>query len=81
MRIASAPNSSKNWIQKGTNNQSASEPQIHWPVADERRRLHFHLCNIFPKNDVEEAMSMYPEEVNPQKICSAILSIQNQKEQ
>jgi hypothetical protein len=67
MRIASAPNQL----------QTEPEPQINWPIADQRRRLHYHLCNVFPKKDVETAMNMYPDEANAQKICSAILNIQS----
>jgi hypothetical protein len=105
MRIASAPNSSNNWTNNSANNHlpstSASEPHINWPIADQRRRLHYHLCNIFPKKgkqseddpwnvpglkllsilDVEQAMSMFPDEANPQKICSAILNIQSLRQQ
>lgn len=100
MRIASAPNSSNKWnthVVSPTTNvslTSSSEPHINWPIADQRRRLHYHLCNIFPKkgkvrlllmkalillrfiSDVEQAMLMFPDEANPQKICSAILNIQ-----
>jgi ribonuclease ZC3H12 len=88
MRIASAPNSSNiNWTTNSNNHlpsSSASEPHIlqsNWPIADQRRRLHYHLINIFPKKDVEEAMAMFPEEANPQKICSAILNIQSLRQQ
>jgi ribonuclease ZC3H12 len=84
MRIASAPNSSNNWTNSANNHlpsTSASEPHINWPIADQRRRLHYHLCNIFPKKDVEEAMSLFPDEANPQKICSAILNIQSLRQQ
>lgn len=85
MRIASAPNASNSWQNTSNNSNncsqnflpstSASEPHINWLIPDERRRLHYHLCNIFPKKDVEEAMQMFPNEVDPQKICTAILNI------
>lgn len=82
MRIASAPNSSNiNWANNANNHllpsTSASEPQINYSIFEQRRRLHYHLCNIFPQKIVEEAMSMLPDETNPQQICSAILNLQN----
>lgn len=115
MRIASAPTPksttapnqpmANNWTNNNTYNylpsSSASEPHINWPIADQRRRLHYHLCNIFPKHgetltsfrrvaalklsflsfaDVEHAMRMFPDEANPQKICSAILNIQSNQQ-
>lgn len=85
MRIASAPNASNSWQNNNCNQNflpstSSSEPHINWLIPDERRRLHYHLCNIFPKKDVEEAMQMFPNEVDPQKICSAILNIRNMKQ-
>ncbi|KAL7038881.1 hypothetical protein ACKWTF_009725 [Chironomus riparius] len=82
MRIASAPNSSNiNWANNANNHllpsTSASEPQINYSIFEQRRRLHYHLCNIFPQKIVEEAMAMLPDETNPQPICSAILNLQN----
>ncbi|KAG5682261.1 hypothetical protein PVAND_011625 [Polypedilum vanderplanki] len=80
-RIASAPNSSNiNWA--NTSHQqhpstSASEPQINYSIYEQRRRLHYHLCNIFPCAIVEEVMSHLSDETNPQTICAAILNIQN----
>ncbi|XP_055954097.1 probable ribonuclease ZC3H12B isoform X1 [Argiope bruennichi] len=40
-----------------------------------RHRLYFHLASIFPKEQVQTVMEMYPQETNPQKICAAILSM------
>ncbi|XP_014262394.1 probable ribonuclease ZC3H12C isoform X2 [Cimex lectularius] len=66
---------------------STSEPQLHaWavpvltplaPVTTEeaRRRLHYHLASIFPEEQVRAALSLYPNETNPQKICAAILTL------
>lgn len=40
-----------------------------------RRRLHYHLASIFPEDQVQAAMRLYPSETNPQKICAAILTM------
>lgn len=40
-----------------------------------RYRLYYHLASIFPKEQVETVMDLYPQETNPQKICAAILSM------
>ncbi|XP_075218561.1 zinc finger CCCH-type containing protein regnase 1 isoform X2 [Lycorma delicatula] len=40
-----------------------------------RRRLHYHLASIFPEEQVQAAMQLYPNETNPQKICAAILAM------
>ncbi|XP_026496003.1 probable ribonuclease ZC3H12B isoform X1 [Vanessa tameamea] len=49
----------------------ASEGALqHWEA---RRRMHFHLAGIFPEAQVAEAMSTYPEETDPQKMCAIIL--------
>lgn len=44
-------------------------------MQDQRRRLHYHLASIFPEDQVQTVMQMYPDETNPQKICAAILSM------
>ncbi|KAJ3646522.1 hypothetical protein Zmor_024107 [Zophobas morio] len=69
---------------------SCSDPQLNvWPPVwsqggppppptlqeDARRKLHYHLAAIFPEEQVTQAMRMYPDETNPQKICAAILSM------
>lgn len=82
MRIASAPNSSNlNWTNNANNHllplTSASEPHINYSIYEQRRRLHYHLCNIFPQKIVEEAMLAFPDETSPQTICSAILNLQS----
>ncbi|XP_050082848.1 endoribonuclease ZC3H12A isoform X2 [Anopheles aquasalis] len=41
----------------------------------DRQRLHYHLASIFPEEQVQTVMQMYPEETNPQKICAAILAM------
>uniref|UniRef100_A0A182K1H4 C3H1-type domain-containing protein n=1 Tax=Anopheles christyi TaxID=43041 RepID=A0A182K1H4_9DIPT len=41
----------------------------------DRRRLHYHLASIFPEDQVQTVMQMYPDETNPQKICAAILAM------
>ncbi|KDR24071.1 putative ribonuclease ZC3H12C [Zootermopsis nevadensis] len=54
-------------------------PPAHPPFStnaeDARRRLHYHLASIFPEEQVQKAMQLYPEETNPQKICAAILAM------
>ena len=52
---------------------SASDPQLSTDEA--RRRLHYHLANIFPEEQVTAAMQLYPTETNPQRICAAILTL------
>ncbi|CAH1407931.1 unnamed protein product [Nezara viridula] len=52
---------------------SASDPQLSTDEA--RRRLHYHLANIFPEEQVTTAMQLYPTETNPQRICAAILNL------
>ncbi|XP_018574816.1 probable ribonuclease ZC3H12C isoform X2 [Anoplophora glabripennis] len=54
-----------------------SVPHLASPTAQEdaRRKLHYHLAAIFPEEQVTQAMQMYPDETNPQKICAAILSM------
>ncbi|XP_055372431.1 probable ribonuclease ZC3H12C isoform X2 [Condylostylus longicornis] len=83
-RIASAPDPSRPW-QSGPPPASSSEPQINlWPhhapatvlaAQDQRRRLHYHLASIFPEEQVQTVMQMYPDETNPQTICAAILNM------
>ncbi|ETN59708.1 putative ribonuclease ZC3H12C [Anopheles darlingi] len=41
----------------------------------DRQRLHYHLASIFPEEQVQTVMQMYPDETNPQKICAAILAM------
>lgn len=38
-------------------------------------RMYYHLSSIFPEEQVQQAMAMFPDETNPQKICAAILEI------
>ncbi|CAD7088549.1 unnamed protein product [Hermetia illucens] len=83
-RIASAPDPSRPW-HSGPPPASSSEPHINlWPhhapptvlaAQDQRRRLHYHLASIFPEEQVQTVMQMYPDETNPQTICAAILSM------
>ncbi|CAG4952415.1 unnamed protein product [Colias eurytheme] len=39
-----------------------------------RRRMHYHLANIFPEPQVAEVMAAYPEETDAQKMCAIILA-------
>lgn len=53
-------------------------PPPQYPTAssgDARRTLHYHLAYIFPEEQVQKAMQLYPDETNPQKICAAILNM------
>ncbi|XP_074027618.1 probable ribonuclease ZC3H12C isoform X2 [Leptinotarsa decemlineata] len=58
------------WSQGGSHHLASSPVQ-----EDARRKLHYHLAAIFPEEQVTQAMQMYPDETNPQKICAAILSM------
>ncbi|XP_032663087.1 probable ribonuclease ZC3H12D isoform X2 [Odontomachus brunneus] len=44
-------------------------------AQDARRRLHYHLANIFPEEQVQAAMAIHPHETDPQQICAAILAM------
>ncbi|XP_043278382.1 endoribonuclease rege-1-like isoform X2 [Venturia canescens] len=44
-------------------------------ALDARRRLHYHLANIFPEEQVQAAMALNPHETDPQQICAAILGM------
>ena len=44
-------------------------------TEDVRRRIHYHLASIFPEEQVQKAMQLYPDETDPQKICAAILAM------
>lgn len=59
-----------------------SDPQLNWSRGpggsggeDVRKKLYYHLTAIFPEEQVTHAMQMYPDEMNPQKICAAILAM------
>lgn len=87
-RIASAPDSSRAW-QNCPPPSSSSEPHLwlqHSPALpatavvpnttqDHRRHIQYHLSSIFPEDQVQTVMQMYPDETNPQNICAAILSM------
>ncbi|XP_012272868.1 endoribonuclease ZC3H12A isoform X2 [Orussus abietinus] len=44
-------------------------------TQDARRKLHYHLANIFPEEQVQAAMALHPHETDPQQICAAILAM------
>lgn len=89
-RIASAPDSTRAW-QNCPPPSSSSEPHLwlqHNSVSpsaipsivtnstqDHRRHIQYHLSSIFPEDQVQTVMQMYPDETNPQNICAAILSM------
>jgi len=59
---------------------SPSTSSLHVPwgtqqVQDVRRRLHYHLANIFPEEQVQTVMALHPHETDPQQICAAILTM------
>lgn len=51
--------------------------QVPWgtQTQDVRRRLHYHLANIFPEEQVQAVMALHPHETDPQQICAAILAM------
>lgn len=61
--------------QPTTTQQQQQQHQVHQQLQDQRRRLHYHLASIFPEDQVQTVMQMYPDETNPQKICAAILAM------
>lgn len=49
-----------------------------WNISqthDERRRIHYHLANIFPEEQVQTVMTLNPHETDPKKICALILTM------
>ncbi|XP_025267873.1 endoribonuclease ZC3H12A isoform X1 [Camponotus floridanus] len=44
-------------------------------AQDARRRLHYHLANIFPEEQVQTVMALHPHETDPQHICATILAM------
>lgn len=42
---------------------------------DTRLRVYYHLSNLFPEAQVRAVLAMYPEETDPLKICTSILSL------
>ncbi|XP_059477002.1 ribonuclease ZC3H12A-like isoform X2 [Neocloeon triangulifer] len=62
---------------------ASSEPNLMVPPqwapphvdAEARSRINYHLSSLFPAEQVQAAMSMLPEETNPQKICTLILTM------
>lgn len=63
------------WQQQQQQQQSIGQQQSLNVQEDARRKLHYHLAAIFPEEHVIQAMQLYPEETNAQKICEAILSM------
>ncbi|XP_050461273.1 endoribonuclease ZC3H12A-like isoform X1 [Cataglyphis hispanica] len=58
---------------------SSSSTSLHTPwdthAQDARRRLHYHLANIFPEEQVQAVMALHPHEIDPQQICATILAM------
>ncbi|CAH0382180.1 unnamed protein product [Bemisia tabaci] len=79
-RIASAPLSQHAALLKSQSNLSVPPPV--WNVSptfshptEDRNRLRYHLSSIFPQEQVDTVMQMYPAETNAQKLCALILSM------
>uniref|UniRef100_A0A182NQP1 C3H1-type domain-containing protein n=1 Tax=Anopheles dirus TaxID=7168 RepID=A0A182NQP1_9DIPT len=60
---------------QGAPTSAQQQQQHHQQQQQDRRRLHYHLASIFPEDQVQTVMQMYPDETNPQKICAAILAM------
>uniref|UniRef100_A0A182J7N9 Uncharacterized protein n=1 Tax=Anopheles atroparvus TaxID=41427 RepID=A0A182J7N9_ANOAO len=56
-------------------NNLSQQQQHHQQQQQDRRRLHYHLASIFPEEQVQTVMQMYPDETNAQTICAAILAM------
>lgn len=91
-RIASAPDSYQ-WPHPPISTQrlGASDPQLNLVASslfsntrmlnqflDTRTRIHYHLANIFPEEDVRAAMAIHPFETDPKEICAAVLKMYRQ---
>ncbi|XP_050682266.1 probable ribonuclease ZC3H12C isoform X2 [Leptidea sinapis] len=72
-RVSSAPVGAMPPIRTGASlSPCASEGALQ--VWEARRRMHYHLANIFPEAQVTEAMAAYPDEIDAQKMCAIILA-------
>ncbi|KAJ9578566.1 hypothetical protein L9F63_005216 [Diploptera punctata] len=69
--VTSAPPQSVMWAP----HTSHMPPPYPANTEDVRRRIHYHLASIFPEEQVQKAMQLYPDETDPQKICAAILAM------
>lgn len=63
------------WPQHQPTQQNMQNIQQYSTTEDARHKLHYHLTAIFPEEQVHQAMQLYPDETNPQKICAAILAM------
>ncbi|XP_044740306.1 probable ribonuclease ZC3H12D isoform X2 [Chrysoperla carnea] len=75
-----APNPNQPWPPCYAQPPSCLPLQPHYSsvpasTEDARRKLHYHLAAIFPEEQVTQAMNLYPDETNPQRICGAILAM------
>ncbi|XP_035773990.1 endoribonuclease ZC3H12A-like isoform X2 [Anopheles albimanus] len=71
-----APSNSHSVVsQQQHHQQQQQQQQHHQQQQHDRQRLHYHLASIFPEEQVQTVMQMYPDETNPQKICAAILAM------
>lgn len=77
-RIASAPAACPSWPW-GTPAPPPQQapPQQHPQHSthhEARTHIHYHLASLFPEDKVQKAMALYPDEINPQNICAAIIN-------
>ena len=45
------------------------------PSSESRAQLHYHLCGLFPTEQVEHVMKLMPEEGSPQVLCATIMEL------
>ena len=51
-------------------------PSLSGPSSSESRaQLHFHLCGLFPNEQVEHVMKLMPEEGSPKVLCATIMEL------
>uniref|UniRef100_A0A182PRR3 C3H1-type domain-containing protein n=1 Tax=Anopheles epiroticus TaxID=199890 RepID=A0A182PRR3_9DIPT len=72
---SSEPHINLGWSSSPGQGVPTPSQQHHQQQQQDRRRLHYHLASIFPEEQVQTVMQMYPDETNPQTICAAILAM------
>ena len=56
-------------------NQSILGPVGSRPVKDSRLELKYHLSALFPQDQVEQVLTMMPDEYDPKTLCAAIMKM------
>ena len=51
-------------------------PMVLGNSDDQRNKLQYHLCQLFPESTVLAVMSAHPDEADPQKLCQMIIAFQ-----